>query len=64
MFLGSFGPDGRKIAVFTDDDDILNALEGDVLNKKFIVGPIGYESVEMGFVGFPDAPPTRLAAGG
>jgi len=63
-FLGSFGPEGRRIAVFTDKKDILNALEGDVLSGKFIVGPIGYESVEMSFVGFPDAPPKRMAAGG
>ena len=62
-FLGSFGPAGRKIAVFMDNNDILNALEGDVLNEKFIVGPIGYESVEMRFVGFPDAPPKRIGAG-
>jgi len=63
-YLGSFGPEGRRIAVFSDKEDILNALEGDVLNDKFIVGPIGFESVEMGFVGFPDEPLKRVGLGG
>lgn len=63
-FLGSFGPQQRKIAVFTDGQTIYNAMVGDVLERKFIVHAIGYESVDLGFVDFPDEAPERLAVGG
>ncbi len=63
-YLGSFGPEVRRIAVFSDGQTIYNALTGDVLEGKFIVARIGYESVDLGFVGFPEVPPQRLAAGG
>lgn len=64
VFLGSFGPETRRIAVFLDGEDVVNARVGDVLKGKFIVESIGYESADIGFVGFPDAPSQRLPAGG
>lgn len=63
-FLGSFGPEGRKIAVFTDGEEIYNALVGDVLNEKFVVSDIGFESVSITYVGFPEEPATRVGIGG
>ena len=63
-FLGTFGPENRKIAVFFDGTSIYNAGRGDVLNQKYQVVDIGLESVDLGFVGFPDEPPARLAIGG
>lgn len=63
-FLGSFGPESRRIAVFLDGEEVVNAKVGDVLKDKFIVEAIGYESADLGFVGFPDAPSRRLPAGG
>jgi hypothetical protein len=65
-YLGSFGPERARIAVFVGPGggEVLNAREGDVLEGKFIVERIGYESVDLKFVGFPDAPARRLAAGG
>jgi len=62
-YLGNFGPPSRRIAVFSDGKTIYNAQEGEVLAGKFIVADIGYESVDIRFVGFPDWPPQRLAAG-
>lgn len=61
-YLGSFGPRDRRIAVFEDSDGsgVLNAREGQTLQGKFIVDKIGYESVDLRFVGFPDEPPRRL----
>lgn len=60
-FLGTFGPPSRRIAVFTDADDVLyNAFEGDTVKDKFIVQAIGFESVDLGFVGFADASAQRL----
>jgi hypothetical protein len=63
-YLGSFGSKGRKIAVFSDQNEIFNALQGDVIKQRFLVVGIGYESADIGFVGFPSEPAQRLAAGG
>jgi hypothetical protein len=62
-YLGSFGRPGRRIAVFTDGEAVYNAFVGDVIKEKFILVSIGYESADLGFVGFPEAVPSRLAAG-
>jgi hypothetical protein len=62
-YLGSFGPDHRRIAVFSDGKEIYNALVGDVLAGQFVVHDIGYESVAIAFVDFPDEPPRRFAIG-
>jgi hypothetical protein len=66
VYLGSFGPSSRRVAVFSsgEGEKLVNALAGDVLEGKFIVDRIGYESVDIKFVGFPDAPAKRLAIGG
>jgi len=63
-FLGSFGPQGRRLAVFSDGTEIFNVFEGDQLNEKFYVVKIGLESVDIGFVDFPDTPAQRLEVGG
>jgi hypothetical protein len=62
-YLGNFGPPNRRLAVFSDGKTIYNAQEGEVLEGKFIVAHIGYESVDIQFVGFPDWPAQRLAVG-
>jgi hypothetical protein len=61
-FLGSFGPRRGRIAVFADASgtNVYNAREGDTLEGKFTVEKIGYESVDLAFVGFPDVPARRL----
>lgn len=59
-YLGNFGPPERKIAVFSDGKDIFNKREGEVINNQFIVAHIGFESVEIRFVGFPDTPAKRV----
>jgi hypothetical protein len=63
-YLGSFGPPQHRIAVFSDGKVIYNAMRGETLDGKFVVHAIGYESVDLTFVGFPDLPPERLAVGG
>jgi hypothetical protein len=60
-YLGNFGPPQQRIAVFTDGQRVWNARQGDTLENKFIVAQIGYESVDIGFVGFPQVQPLRLA---
>jgi hypothetical protein len=59
-YLGYFGPPDKKIAVFSNGKTTVNKLEGGVIDNKFIVARIGYESVDIRFVGFPDAPAKRL----
>jgi len=63
-YLGSFGPKERRIAVLTNGDTIYNAVEGDIVKGQFVVDQIGYESVDLGYLEFPDEPPARLAVGG
>lgn len=63
-YIGSFGPDRGRIAVFTDGTDLYNARIGDVVKTHFVVEAIGYESADLRFVNFPDAPAQRLEAGG
>lgn len=62
-YLGSFGRPGRRIAVFSDSENVYNALVGDVVKEKFVLVAVGYESADLGFVGFPEVSPRRLAAG-
>ncbi|MGH9382385.1 MAG: hypothetical protein ACRD2Z_17515 [Thermoanaerobaculia bacterium] len=63
VFLGTFGPREAPIAVFSDREAIYNARQGDVIEELFIVRQIGYESVDLGFVGFPEDLTHRLAVG-
>jgi len=59
-YLGNFGPPSRKIAVFSNGKRIVNAQEGQVLEKDFIVARIGYESVDIKYVKFPEVQPKRI----
>jgi hypothetical protein len=63
QYLGSFGSATAPIAVFTDGEEIFNVRQGEVIEGKFRVVRIGYESVDLSFVGFPDAPAERLPVG-
>ncbi len=59
-YLGRFGPPDKQIAVFTSGARVFNLQEGEVIDGKFIVARIGYESVDIRFVGFPDVPAKRV----
>ena len=59
-FIGTFGPKDRPIAVLLLGDQLLNARSGDVVFDRFILRNIGYESVDIGFVGYPPAATRRL----
>jgi len=63
-FLGSFGSRQKRLAVFSDGVEIFNALEGGVLKGDFVIRQIGLESVDVGYLDYPDEPAIRLAAGG
>ena len=50
-FIGTFGPKDQPIAVLIAGDQIVNARAGEVVFERFIVRRIGYESIDVGFVG-------------
>jgi hypothetical protein len=58
--LGIFGPKSRRIVAITDGETNINALLGQEFKEKFIVDRIGFESIDVRFVGFPDVPPKRV----
>ena len=60
-FMGTFGPKDRPIAVLLSGDQLLNARKDDVVFDRFILRNIGYESVDIGFVGYPPSVSKRLA---
>jgi len=59
-FIGTFGPKEHPIAVVQQGDQVLNVRTGDKLFGKFILRKVGYESIDVGFVGFPDSETRRL----
>jgi hypothetical protein len=59
-FIGTFGPKDHPAAVLTLGDQIVNARQGDVVFDRFIVRRVGYESVDVGFVGFRPTETRRL----
>ena len=59
-FLGSFGPKDRPIAVVQQGDAVFNARAGDTLFGKFVLRKVGYESIDVGFVGFDPNETRRL----
>ncbi len=59
-FIGSFGPKGRPIAVIQQGDEVFNARSGDTLFGRFVLRKVGYESIDVGFVGFDPSETRRL----
>jgi hypothetical protein len=59
-FLGSFGPKEHPIAVIQQGDEVFNARAGDTLFGKFVLRKVGYESIDVGFVGFAATETKRL----
>lgn len=62
-FLGSFGPEDRRIAVLTDGETLYNVRLGDEVEGIVRVRDVGYETIELEYIDFPDAPPVRLEVG-
>jgi hypothetical protein len=59
-YIGHLGPDRLLVAVFRKGDELEVAVAGDVLSEKFILLSVGLESVEIGFVGYPEEVVTRV----
>ncbi len=41
-------------------DEVFNARAGDILFSKFVLRKVGYESIDVGFVGFDPGETRRL----
>jgi hypothetical protein len=59
-FIGTFGPKESPIAVIQQGDQTFNARAGDTLFGKYVLKKVGYESIDVGFVGFPQSETKRL----
>lgn len=58
--IGIFGPKDRPIAVLQNGEEIYNARAGDVILGRWIIQKVGYESIDIGFVGFPPTETRRI----
>jgi len=59
-FIGTFGPKDHPVAVLVLNDQLVNARPGDVVFDQFILRRIGFESVDIGFVGRDPADVRRI----
>jgi hypothetical protein len=59
-FIGTFGRKARPIAVVVQGDQVYVAQAGDTLFGKFVLRKVGYESIDVGFVGFPESETRRV----
>ncbi len=67
QFIGYYGPSGGHIGVFRrsgKEEELILKRKGDMIDKKFRIVEIGYESAEIGFEGFEETKTIPLAAGG
>lgn len=62
-YIGTFGPEGDKLAAFSRDGEIVNVRPGQTFGGKFILVRIGVESVDIGFTGFPSERTRRIGVG-
>lgn len=62
-YIGTFGPEGKPIATFSNSGEIINVRPGETFDGKFILRSIGIESVVIGYVGFPADETTRVPLG-
>jgi hypothetical protein len=66
IYLGYLGPDRFRVAVFRNGEEIEIGAIGSVLNDRqdkptYIVRQVHYDSVVIGFVGYPEGETTREA---
>jgi len=59
-FIGYFGPEGMTVAVFKKGKKVEVAAAGGVLDDQFIIRHIGFQSVEIGYVGYPEEVTKRV----
>lgn len=63
-FIGRFGPEGRPIAAFARDGQIVTVRIGDRIDERFVLRSVGMESVEVEAIDDGEARTERVALGG
>ncbi len=59
-YIGFLGPSRLSVAVFRKNNEIEVVPIGNTIDDTFIVREIGLESVQIGFVGYPEKETTRV----
>jgi hypothetical protein len=62
-FIGTLGHKSHPIAVVVQGDQVYVAQAGDTLFGKFVLRKVGYESIDVGFIGFPESETRRVGIG-
>jgi hypothetical protein len=62
-FIGTLGRKAHPIAVVVQGDQVFVAQAGDTLFGKFVLRKVGYESIDVGFIGFPESETRRVGIG-
>ncbi len=60
QFTGTLGPAKTPVAVLLEGDRLVLVRQGETVEGKFIIRKIGYESIDVGFVGFPEENRQRI----
>jgi hypothetical protein len=60
QFTGTLGPAKEPVAVLVEGERLVLARQGETVDGKFIIRKIGYESIDVGFVGFPEQNRQRI----
>jgi hypothetical protein len=60
QFTGTLGVPKAPVAVLVEGDRLILVRAGDKVDEKFIIRSVGYESLDVGFVGFPASEVRRL----
>lgn len=60
QFTGTLGPPKDPVAVLLEGDRLVLARQGETVDGKFIIRKIGYESIDVGFAGFPETDRRRI----
>jgi hypothetical protein len=60
QFTGTFGTPKEPVAAIVEGDKLTLARRGDVVDGKFVIRHVGYESLDVGFVGFPESEVRRI----
>ena len=60
QFTGTFGTSKAPVAAIVEGDRLTLVRRGDVVDGKFVIRHVGYESLDVGFVGFPESEVRRI----
>lgn len=60
VYIGYFGPSELPVAVFRKGKRVEVAPKGGILDDVFIIRKVGYDSVEIGYVGYPEEVTKRV----